>query len=258
MRKYIKIFIFLSIIFSLFSEKLPMLTVYYFERPPFFSDDGGFLLDISKRIFEESGIEYKFEKVPVKRIFENLKIMDNSCVIGALKTVERSLDYTYSNDYIYRDGSMRIIIRKDKSKGIGNSVSISNLLKTSMKGAVIDGYSYGEWLDKFIRSNTKYIEKINIGNEADRMFKMIEAGRVDYTFGGLEESLYAIKKNKNYKKNIDIVEILEAPEGNERYILFNKNTDKRIIDKINYSIEKVKKNKEYLKFISEVKEGNYR
>ena len=238
-------------VFGLTAEAPPEVTLYYYERMPFFGDaDGeasGLLIDISRLIFDQAGIKYQFSNVPVIRFFEVLKKPGNSCVIGALRTRKRETLYAYSDDFIYRDHPFRIIINTGKRKSLPERPTIRQVLDSKLRLGVADGYVYGEWLDKKIIEHQPRLEKVNIGNDTEKMHQMIIGDRFDYMFAVAEEAKYVVAKE--HAERLTSVEIADAPRGNMRYLLCSKGIDSALMTKINAAIRSIKSSSDYERMI---------
>ena len=234
---------------SVAAEPVPEVTLYYYERMPFFGDSGGkpagLLIGISELIFDEAGINYKFINVPVVRFFESLRKPGNSCLIGALRTKEREAIYTYSDDFIYRDQPFRIIVSKAKRKTLPERPTIKQVLESGLRLGVTEGYVYGDWLDRKIAEHQPIVQKINIGNETEKMHKMLIAGRFDYMVAVAEEARHVVAKDQEHRSRLTTVEIADAPRGNMRYLLCSKGIDSAILQKINAAIKTVKSTRDY-------------
>ena len=234
---------------GLAAEPQAELTVYYYERLPFFGDsDGkpvGLLIDISELIFDEAGINYKLVNVPVVRFFESLRKPGNSCLIGALRTKEREAIYSYSDDFIYRDQPFRIIVSKTKRKALPERPTIKQVLESGLRLGVTEGYVYGNWLDGKIAEHQPTVQKINIGNETEKMHKMLIAGRFDYMVAVAEEARHVVAKDQEHRSRLTTVEIADAPRGNMRYLLCSKGIDSAIMQKMNAAIKTVKSTRDY-------------
>ena len=82
------------------------------------------------------------------------------------------------------------------------------------------------------------------------MYKlMILRNRFDYMFVGMEEGSYALKSNPEYEKKLSVIPIADAPNGNQRYIIFSKGINKNMLEKINRAIKKVKASDKYKQII---------
>ena len=234
---------------GLAAEPPAELTVYYYERMPFFGDRGGqpagLLIDISKLIFDEAGINYRFVNVPVIRFFDSLRKPGDSCLIGALRTKEREAIYAYSDDFIYRDQPFRVIVNKARRKALPERPTIRQVLESGLRLGVSDGYVYGDWLDRKIIEHPPKLQKVNIGNDSEKMHKMLIGGRFDYMFSVAEEARYIVAEDLEHSSNLTIVEIADAPRGNMRYLLCSKGLDSATLQKINAAIKTVKSTRDY-------------
>lgn len=229
------------------------LKVYHFERMPFFgSADGeavGILIDISRMVFNKAKINYTFISIPVKRLFESLKRTEYACTIGALKTKEREMLYNYSDDFIYQDLPFGIIVKNKNPFQV--NPEIKQVLESNLELGLIDGYTYGNWIDKNIIKYKPKIQRINIGDNTERMYKMIIGGRFDYMFAVEEEAKYVIRNKLGLVNNLSFVKVLDAPDGNKRYILCSKGVDGETIWKINNSLKQIKSSVDYKNLIKQ-------
>ena len=234
---------------ALADEPQAELTVYYFERMPFFGDrDGkaaGLLIDVSRLVLDEAGIDYRFVNVPVVRLFDSLRKPGNSCLAGAHRTKEREAIYAYSDDFIYRDRPFRVVVNKGKRKALPERPTIRQVLQSELRLGVAEGYVYGDWLDRKIVEYQPRLQKVNIGNDSEKMHKMIIGGRFDYQFAVAEEAQYIVTEDQEHHDHLTTVEIADAPNGNMRYLLCSKGIDSVMLKKINAAIKTVKASREY-------------
>ena len=226
------------------ASESPELTVYYFERLPFFGTQNGqpagLLIDISKRIFDIAGIHYTFVQMPVRRLFDQLKDPRNACTVGALKTSDRASVYTYSDDFIYQDMPFMAIINANRRRVISEEPTVREILQSTLRLGVIEGYAYGEWLDTNLLKYAPNAQKINIGDDTTKMHRMITNGRFDYMFAVAEEAHYVIDNHPEYAPMLTTVKIADAPTGNKRYLLCSKGIDDVLMQRINSAIAQLK------------------
>ncbi|WP_245747894.1 substrate-binding periplasmic protein [Formivibrio citricus] len=237
------------------AEPLPELTIYHYERMPFFGNnsgkEAGILIDISRMIFDQAKIRHKYVEVPVRRLLESLKEREYACTIGALKTTERETLYAYSDDFIYQDQPFRIIIQSEKKTLLPENPTVRQILESELRLGVIDGHVYGSWLDGSIARYKPRLQKINIGDDTERMHKMIAGDRIDYMFAVAEEAKYVINNNREFAEKLSIVKVADAPAGNRRYILCSKEVGGETLKKINAAIKTVKASANYKRLISQ-------
>lgn len=230
------------------------LTVYYFERMPFFGDrngkPAGLLIDVSRLILDEAAVPYRFVNVPVVRLFDSLRKSGNSCLAGAHRTKEREAIYTYSDDFIYRDRPFRVVVNKAKRKALPERPTIRQVLESELRLGVAEGYVYGDWLDRKIVEYQPKLQRVNIGNDSEKMHKMIIGGRFDYQFAVAEEAQYIVAEDQEHSDNLTTVEIADAPNGNMRYLLCSKGIDSATMKKINAAVRTVKASREYERLVA--------
>ncbi|OHD17258.1 MAG: hypothetical protein A2086_11245 [Spirochaetes bacterium GWD1_27_9] len=242
----ILLFLFISLAFSQDKE----LKVYYFPRPPLYINNNnnaeGFVVEIVKNILNNAKINYVFVEMPNKRIEENIKTGEYGCGIGWFKKPERE-EFAIFSQPIYKDLKTVIIVNIGKSNIIGNSTTLEKLLKSNLKMGVIDGFSYGKWVDDSIVKYNPNLEKQTV--EMARLVNMIAEARLDYTLMGKEEAMYYVNLSKS-KEKLKIIDLVDAPEGNQRYIMFSKSVSKDLIEKVNKSITDFLKTNTYKKITS--------
>ena len=224
-----------------------VITVYYFQRQPYYStlDDGdvsGFLLEITKLFLDEADISYHFEECAVKRILVNVETEKQTCSVGWFKNEERKKKYKFT-DPIYQNKPMIAIVNKAKRNLLSGSPDIDQILNSELELIVIDGFSYGDYIDINIRKHNP--EVIKAMESPENIINMIALGRADYTFLAPEEAGWIINNDEYLTENLDIVKIEGAPEGNFRYLLFNNDTDPSLIEKIDETIRKISKTEVY-------------
>jgi polar amino acid transport system substrate-binding protein len=228
----------------------PVVTIYYYERMPFFgqlaTENEGFLLKIMREIFESADISYSFNKAPVSRIFEILKNdTGNSCFPGVFRTLDREKLYIYSEFPIYQDSSPHFIIRKNDELFYRNIFTIDTLLNSNKMIGLVEKYSYGIWVDDNIRKYQPPSVVINIGDNQKNFYKMLLANRFDYFFSSIEEASYLINSNQDFADRLLLKELIDAPSGNIRWIIFNPGFNKELLSRINNAIPIVKRSSRY-------------
>lgn len=241
--------------FTLFAE-VPALTIYYYDRMPYYGDiegkAAGSLVDITRQIAEAAGIPCRFVKVPPKRVLELLKEQKNACAIGWFRNRERTALYTFSRDPIYQDAPFRVVVAADKQDLLPAPRTIQSILNSGLELGVIDGFIYGDWLDDNLMRFKPKIQKVDIGDDSEKLYKMIIAKRFDYLFAGTEEGSYIVNKTPLYQQQLALLSIADAPMGNPRYILFNKGVDPLLLDKVNAAIPRVKASAKYKRVVNQI------
>lgn len=225
------------------------VTIYTYERMPFFgqlnTDAEGFINQISRLVFENAKIPYVFEKVPVTRIFANLTQPGLSCVAGTFRTPEREQTYTFSSDFIYQDSPPRYLIRSADQTHYAPIKDIKDLLTSGKTLGVADKYSYGTWVDENIQRYKPTTVVVNVRDDQRAFMQMLVLKRFDYIFASGEEASYNLKNNPDFRNTISVKTLADAPAGNIRWIMCNKDFPPDLLARISRSIPEIKKTKAY-------------
>jgi uncharacterized protein (TIGR02285 family) len=173
----------------------------------------------------------------------NVETEKQTCSVGWFKNEEREKKYKFT-DPIYQNKPMIAIVNKTKRNLLSVSPDIAEILNSGLKLVVIDGFSYGDYIDSNIGEYNP--ETIKAMESPENIINMIALGRADYTFLAPEEARWIINRDDSLTENLDIVKMAGAPEGNFRYLLFNRDTDLFLIGKLNEAIRKISKTDVYL------------
>jgi len=165
MKKVILLVLLSVSIFLLFSSE-ERLTVSYLERPPYYFTEnekaGGFLIDLSGKIFKKAGIEVEFVEMPPKRIMAEIKRKDNfHCSVGWFKKAERERFAKFSRP-IYQNKPIVILTAKKNEALFSKYKTLKEVFsdKSLLLGVMAD-FSYGEYIDNLIEkaSPQKHVAK---------------------------------------------------------------------------------------------------
>ncbi len=74
---------------------------------------------------------------------------------------------------------------------------------------------------------------------------MLEGKRFDYIFMSSEETAWFLSNKFTFKNSLKSLNIDNASEGNERYLLFSKGVSDEVIQKINSAIITIKETDKY-------------
>ncbi len=221
--------------------KTRCLTIYYYDRPPYYFTDSfgiahGIIIDKVRKILDIAKLKYKFENVPVKRVFYLLIADEYACSPGWYKTKERIKKFKYTLP-IYQSEPSVVVINYKKCKKLKcpKNISIKKLLKSRMILGLISGFKYGDIIDSAIKKYNPNVNSYTVS--VDTILKMVARGRVDYTFVSKENINYLFNKNPELKRKLKIIGIKEIKKGSNRYIICSKKVSDRIIEKINKAIK---------------------
>jgi hypothetical protein len=100
------------------------------------------------------------------------------------------------------------------------------------------GYSYGRYIDDMI---LKYAPRHEITTaENIGMLKILHDGLADYFFISEEEAVELIHTSGLLAETFQFIRFPDVPEGNNRYLLFSRSTDRRIIDRVDEAVVQVR------------------
>ena len=237
----IAVFITVLLSYGFASDEKPKLTIYYLHRPPYYvrTDDKpqGFIMILTRKVFEKAGIEVEFKEIPPKRILHELTKPQPACSPGWFKTPEREKLYLFSAA-IYQNAPLTFVARKSENNG-RTKISLDEMitfLKASRRPGLICGFSYGPFLDAlFASAQTTECLSTSVLN----VLKMVAEGRADFTILSPEELGYLISRYPDLKESLAIISIEGIPEGNRRYIMCSKGVPSHVMESINEAIRAI-------------------
>ena len=220
------------------SRSESVITVMYHERPPYYVTGPlgiyGLCVDPVKKAFSAAGIGVDWIKVPAARQMEMLRTNSPGiCALGWFKTPEREKFAVYSHA-IYQDTSMVALARADNPHLVSGRPLARTLENREVTFLRKDGYSYGRYIDDMI---LKYAPPQEITTaENIGMLKILHHGLADYFFISEEEAVELIRTSGLLAETFQFIRFPDVPEGNKRYLLFSRSTDKDIIDRVDAAI----------------------
>lgn len=221
-------------------DKQDIITIHYHERSPYYMTGPlgiyGLCSDPVKIAFRKAGVKFRWQKTPAKRQLELLgENRAKECIVGWFKTSEREAFAKYSH-YLYQDKPTIALARADNAKIISNRRIEETLLNENLILLRKNGYSYGRFIDSMISQFKPRQEITNSKNIG--MLEMIYSGRADYFFISEEEALILTSTSGLLKTDFKFIKFTNVPDGNKRYLLFSKNVDNKVIDKIDEALAK--------------------
>jgi ABC-type amino acid transport substrate-binding protein len=223
----------------------PLVTVYFSERPPFSIVEGqtGILVNLAKVVLAEAGVRARFIELPSNRVLDLLQSEPSDALgIGYYKIPEREVWGRFSIP-IYQESPEVALVNSRAAVGLGNPVRLDALLASGLTLGVKGGLSFGAVLDQKIR--TQGLVPIETIADLPQLLKMVQSGRMDYTFLSQEEAEYLLRKDPSLAQGLVLTRLSEAPPGNQRYFLYPKSFDPALLDRIDAAIERVKASARY-------------
>jgi len=218
------------------------ITIGYVNRIPYFyMDQGGKFTGVMAKpvtaAFKKAGIPYKLRELPAKRILIYLKNRrPNFCSMGWYKNPEREKFATYSLP-VYRNKSRIAVTRHDNDLIISNKTLAEVFKIPGIKLLKKDGYSYGKFIDQQIAMHEP--ETIITTMENDQMLKLVFCSKSIYFFLSEEEADALIPMAGYNPSDFKYIHFSDVPVGLIRYVLFSKQVDPAIVEKINLAIKEI-------------------
>lgn len=243
MKKIKCIGIFLMVFLGVISNaRGESLTVLYYDRPPYYETvDGrakGLLIEMTRTIFEDAGVDHVFETMPPSRILLYLKNSDqNICSVGWFKNSEREKFANFSLP-IYQNMPMVILTARHQSHLIEMHKTLKDVLSDrSLTIALIDSFSYGEYIDGLIRQLSPVTHTIS--SQQNLLPAIILNYRASFMLIAPEEIGTLLTSSGLHPKDFVSISKPDIPTGNKRYLMFSKNVPLATIERINRSIQKL-------------------
>lgn len=233
------------------------VTVYYYERMPFFGEPGtdheGIVLAVARMVLERAGIPFVFEKVPVNRIFKTLERPGPYCVPGAFRTPEREAAYLFSDAPLYQDSPPHVVVRSRDVGDFAGVRGIRDLLSGGKVLGVVESYSYGTWVDENIARYAPRRLVVTIGDNQANFYRMLLSSRFDYFFASLEEASSVMRSDEAFAAGLSVLPLADAPAGNVRWFMFSPGFPRELLARVNASIVAVRASDEYERLVLEAK-----
>lgn len=218
----------------------PILTVSYLERPPYYYTKNGkakgFLIDISKEIFEKANIEVLLKGMPPKRIMREIKDSGTPhCSVGWHQVKERK-QYAKFSLPIYQSQSNIVLIRKSERLLFQHIQTTEELFsKKELKLLTLSDFSYGPYIDSQIKRFSPTVQ--NISGKQKQLAMMIMNRPRNYMLI-VPEEIDRMILSANLDRNLfSHIRLKDVSQNNKRYLMCNKAVNENLMKKINRAIQ---------------------
>ncbi len=214
----------------------------YPERPPYnYTENGnavGTLVELTRKILAEAGIDATFVEMPSKRILAEIQ-KDGStlCSFGWFKTPEREYYVRYTLPII-RDTPLVAVFLKNNFNIQPLGLRLETLAaNTNLSVGLVRGWTYGEHVDAVFKNNGTRLVEIP---ERKQQALMLALERFSYTLAR-ESEIDEIIHMSGKPKEAFVVSPLEDVilNRNSRYIICGKGVPEDVVERINASIVKL-------------------
>jgi polar amino acid transport system substrate-binding protein len=217
------------------------LTLSYLERPPYYHTEqgraDGFLIELSKKIFQDAGVEVIFERMPPKRIMMEIKRADSfHCSVGWFKKPEREKFAKFSLP-IYQNRPVAILTTKKQKHLFAPHTTLREVFSDkSLIMATMSAFSYGSFIDQLMKDISPKTHEIS--SKQKILPKLIMKGRAAYMLTAPEEVETLVRSAGLNPDDFVSITMPDIPAGNRRYLIFSKGVSNEIVERINTSVRK--------------------
>ena len=197
----------------------------------------GFDIDLAKAVGEKLGVEVQFQPINWDSKEMELKNGNINLIWNGLSiTEERKKQLLFSDPYL--ENSQIILVKKDSPIKT----------KEELKGKVIGTQSKSSGEDAVLADPVNSeLKELRTYDTYDQAFLDLDAGRIE-AIAGDEVLARFIKANKEKKEGKELYVILEGSDfGKEEYGIGAKKEDTYLMEKINETLEELKKDGTYKK-----------
>lgn len=218
------------------------ITVSYMNRPPYYyTDQGeprGFLVELTRNIFFDAGIDVTFKELPPNRIMHEIRKKDVlHCSIGWFRTPERD-EFAKFSLPIYQNMPIVVVTtRKNKSRFMTYKTLRQLFSDRSLVMGNISSFSYGIYIDQLMKDLSPTTHEIS--TRRGILPALLLKKRADYLLSAPEEIDMLIQSEGMNKEDFITLVMEDIPEGNRRYLMFSMSVSDDMINRINASIVRV-------------------
>jgi len=144
------------------------------------------MVELIRREWPEA--QHSIVQANARRAWQMIAEREHACQLSSVHTAERDR-IAYFRDILIGP-PQQIIVRRDKVQALpraaNGDVDLPRLLaSTTLRGALVDGRSYGDGLDRIIAAAPRnpLVVRYSAGDYGSRIHTMLSRDRADYTIG---------------------------------------------------------------------------
>lgn len=180
------------------------------------SKEPGYMVEIAKKIFEKHGYKIDYDILPWTRAIEETRKGKIDAIVGAAKGDAPDFIFPQNEQGISANATMFI-----KKGGKWRYTDLESL-KTEQVG-IINGYSYGEKVDKYLKNNPSIVQVVSGENALELNIKKLIAGKISVI---VEDRVVIAYKIKEMNVQNDIEEAGSDGSASKIYIAFSPANNK--------------------------------
>ncbi len=218
------------------------LRIAYRDKPPYSTEENGqakgILIDKSRTIFKEAGIEVEFIAMPQKRITTELAANQRPlCSPSWYRLPEREAIGPFTLA-IHQDKPQVVLASAKAAPAVRAHAGVKALLRDRrMKLAVVDGVSYGGELDTLI--NKLHGAPMRVTVTVLQLARMIAAHRADYMLMDQADFDYLDRSQELSGSGIKTIHFADMPASLPRHFWCSKAVTPAVLKRIDDAIRKL-------------------
>lgn len=217
----------------------PSVTILYHVRPPYAEPGApvgvkGLLVAPVIRAMNSAEVNVQWREMPPARQTEEIRrAHEPVCGLGWFKRPERE-EFAIFTAPIYQDRPSVAVARKDDARFPIPTMLQQVFADPGAKLIVKTGYSYGATIDAWIERHRPDREESAGSNE--EILNMIANNRGDYAVMAAEEAEYLLQRDLPLGAVLRVVELSDAPQGEQRYLMCSKSTPLDTLVRLNTAL----------------------
>ncbi|MBV8500978.1 MAG: transporter substrate-binding domain-containing protein [Paucibacter sp.] len=218
------------------------LLIAYRDKPPYSTEDNGqaigILIDKSRAIFREAGLEVRYLVMPQKRVVAELEANKRPlCSPGWYHLPAREAIGSFSLA-IHQDKPQIVLASAKAAPAARAHASVKALLQDrQLRLAVVDGVSYGAELDAMIKAMPE--PPMHVPVSPLQLGRMIAAHRADYMLMDQDDFEYLDRSQELSGSGIQTLHFADMPPGLARHFWCSKAVMPAVLRRINDAIHKL-------------------
>jgi polar amino acid transport system substrate-binding protein len=222
-----------------------VITLHYYERPPFHSRDAngqitGLVADPTIKILKMADVAFTWQLTPANRILSMLKNnVGMDCSPGWYKNPDRA-SYAQFSLPIYKDKPLVGLSRANFA--VQEGITAKELLsRPGTRLLAKQNFSQGAYMDELIaKMPTAQVQRV--AAEVATMVKMVQIDRADLILTTQEETATFIHQSGLDVKDFRVLKFPDVPAVENRYLLCSKTVPPHVITRMNKAIRELQRN----------------
>lgn len=233
-----KYFLALGLIATGMAQADDLITLHFYERPPYMMKDGngatGITASAAEAVFSKADIAFKWQITPAKRQLILLKEDGGQdCGLGWYKTLEREKFGKFTAP-ISRDHPTVALLRSGYTPPSQSLAAI--VVDPKVRILMKEGLTYGQDVIRIMSHPNVKANVQKVTGEQTQLARMIAGARADFMFSPQEESRMLVTSKETGPYSLKVFTFSDVNVGETRHILCSKKVSDEVISKLNTAL----------------------